>query len=67
MNLKQFANKARQAIAGRGGTKRQDNAEPGTTKENARDAGEHSGSRRPAASRDTPTQADRQDPPIGGS
>ena len=63
MNLKQLADKARQAIAGRGVTKRHDNAEPGTTK---RDANERSGGPRPAATRDTPTQTDRPDPPIGG-
>lgn len=76
MNLKRLTDKARQAIADRGGTERlKDDAErlrgiatgSGTTKEKAKDAGDALRQPAPAATRDTPTKVERPDPPIGGS
>lgn len=74
MNLKRLTDKARQAIADRGGTERlKDDADrlrgiatgPGTAKEKAKNVGDALRQPTPAATRDTPTKAERPDPPIG--
>jgi len=76
MNLKRLTDRARQAIEERGGTERlKADAErlrdiaagPGTAKQKAKEAGDALREPAPAATRDTPTSAERPDPSSRGA
>ena len=75
MNLKRMTDKAKQAIAERGGTERlKEDAErlrgiasgPGTAKDKLKHAGDALRQPRPDASRDTAPGVDRPDAPADG-